>query len=58
VFGGLRKLFRRRPRTEADLREDEESRLRAQQEWRAAEMRKSDDQRGTEGFGQQYLGPR
>ena len=51
MLSGLKKLFRGGSKTEAELREDGESKRRGQQEWRAAEMRKSDDQRGSEGFG-------
>jgi hypothetical protein len=50
MFSRLKRLLHRRPLDEAELREDAEARLRAQQEWRAAEQRKSDDQRGVEGF--------
>lgn len=57
MFASVKKLFRRSPTSEAELREEEEARLRGQQEHRAAEQRKSDDQRGTEGFSQPYLGP-
>jgi hypothetical protein len=57
MFDSLKRIFRRTPRYEAQLREEEEARVRGREESRAAEMRKSDDQRGTEGFGQRYLGP-
>ena len=48
----LRRLFRREPLNEAKLREDAESRQRAQQELRSAEQHKTDDQRGLEGVGE------
>jgi hypothetical protein len=57
MFASAKKLFRRSPKSETEVREDEEARLRGQQEYRAAELRKSDDQRGIEGFSQRYLGP-
>jgi hypothetical protein len=44
----LKRLFRRETDPER-LREEAENRLRAQQEIRQAEQRKSEDQRGIEG---------
>jgi hypothetical protein len=48
VFESLKRLFGRNDRPER-LREEAENRLRAQQEIRQAEQRKSQDQRGIEG---------
>lgn len=44
----LRRALQRR-RDPERMREDEENRLRAEQELRQAELRKSEDQRGVEG---------
>jgi hypothetical protein len=51
MFERLRRLFKREPDPER-MREDAENRLRAQQEIRRAEQRKSEDQRGVEGSSQ------
>jgi hypothetical protein len=51
MFERLRRALNRR-RDPERMREDEENRLRAQQEIRQAELRKSEDQRGLEGAGQ------
>jgi hypothetical protein len=48
VFEPLRRLFKRE-RDPAQLREDAESRLRAEQEIRQAEQGKSEERRGLEG---------
>jgi hypothetical protein len=48
VFESLKRLFRRNADPER-LLEEAEDRLRAQQEIRQAEQRKSEDQRGIEG---------
>jgi hypothetical protein len=48
VFESLRRLFKRERDPEL-MREDAENRLRAQQEVRQAEQRKTEDQRGVEG---------
>jgi hypothetical protein len=51
MFERLRRFFKREPVPER-MREDAETRLRAQQEIRQAEQRKSEDQRGIEGSSQ------
>jgi hypothetical protein len=52
MFAGLKRLFTRRPKDPERMREEAENRLRAQQEIRAAEQAKSEDQRGLEGAGE------
>jgi hypothetical protein len=47
MFGKLARAFRRR-RDPARMREEEENRLRAQQELRAAEQARSDDRHALE----------
>ena len=51
MFNRLRQIFRRENDPER-MREDAENRLRAQQELRQAEQRKTEDQRGVEGSSQ------
>jgi hypothetical protein len=51
MFGKIEAWWKRR-RDPARMRELEENRLRAQQEMRQAEQRKSEDQRGVEGSSQ------
>jgi hypothetical protein len=51
MFAKLRDKLARR-RDPERLREEEENRLRAQQEHRQAELSKSEDQRGVEGSSQ------
>jgi hypothetical protein len=51
MFGRLSRIFKR-DRDPELMREDAENRLRAQQELRQAEQRKSEDQRGVEGSSQ------
>ena len=48
MFESLKRLFGRREADSERMREDAESRLRAEQELRQAEQRKSEDQRGVE----------
>jgi hypothetical protein len=51
MLGRLRRIFK--PERDPDrMREAAENRLRAQQELRQAEQRKSEDQRGVEGSSQ------
>ena len=49
VFESLKRLLGRRERDPERLREDAESRLRAEQELRQAEQAKSEQNRGLEG---------
>jgi hypothetical protein len=51
MFERLKRALGRR-RDPERMREDTENRLRAQQELRQAELRKSEDQRGVEGSSQ------
>jgi hypothetical protein len=51
MLESLKRLFKRQ-RDPERMREDAENRLRAQQELRQAELRKTEDQRGVEGSSQ------
>ena len=51
MFERLRRIFKRENDPER-MREDADNRLRAQQELRQAEQRKTEDQRGVEGSSQ------
>jgi hypothetical protein len=51
MLESLKRLFKREREPER-MREDAENRLRAQQELRQAELRKTEDQRGVEGSSQ------
>ena len=51
MFESLKRLFKRERNPER-MREDAENRVRAQQELRQAELRKTEDQRGVEGSSQ------
>jgi hypothetical protein len=48
MFESLKRLFKRQ-RDPDRMREDAENRMRAEQELRQAELRKTEDQRGIEG---------
>jgi hypothetical protein len=48
MFESLKRLFKR-DRDPERMREDAENRVRAEQELRQAELRKTEDQRGIEG---------
>jgi hypothetical protein len=49
MVGLLGRIFKRRNVDPKRLRDEEAARLRGEAEWRRAEQRKSQDQRGVEG---------